>query len=401
MSTIFSSRLLLFISFISILIPPITAQPSFRNHVCSNKGNYSANSTYHGNLNLLLANLFSYTNIQYDFFNASYGQNPDRVNAIGLCRGDVKSNICHGCLDDARSLLPRLCPNQKEAIGWYNECMLRYSNRSIFGIVDNDPTSCLHSENRAINLNLFNLALRNLLERLKTKAASSSSIRNFATGDATGQSYQIYALVQCTPDLSEQECSDCIEGVISEIPNCHEGGIGVRIDRPSCGFMYDNFQFYYPNFRNHVCSNKGNYSANSTYHANLNLLLANLFSYTNIQYGFYNVSYGQNPDRVNAIGLCRGDVKPNICHGCLDDARALLPRLCPNQKETIGWYNNCMLRYSNRSIFGIVDNDPISCLHSENRAPNLNLFNLALRNLLVRLKIKAASSRSIRNFAYR
>ncbi|KAJ7946220.1 Receptor-like protein kinase [Quillaja saponaria] len=128
----------------------------------------------------------------------------------------------------------------------YNECMLRYSNRSIFGIVDSHPTSYLYNLNNATNLNLFNQALGNLLEKLKTKAASGSSIRKFATGNATGQTYQIYALVQCTPDLSEQECSDCIEGVISEIPNCCEGSIGVRIDRPSCDFMYDNFRFYDP-----------------------------------------------------------------------------------------------------------------------------------------------------------
>jgi hypothetical protein len=113
-----------------------------------------------------------------------------------------------------------------------------------------------------------------------------------------------------------------------------------------------------PNFLDNFCINgNGNYTANSTYQTNLNILLSNLSTNTEINYGFYNFSYGQNTDKVNAIGLCRGDVKPDVCRKCLNDSRVLLTQLCPNQKEAIGWYENCMLRYSNRSIFGIMEGE--------------------------------------------
>ncbi|RYQ93805.1 hypothetical protein Ahy_B09g100046 isoform B [Arachis hypogaea] len=54
-----------------------------------------------------------------------------------------------------------------------------------------------------------------------------------------------------------------------------------------------------------VCGNTVvNSRANSNYAKNLNTLLSTLTSNTKINYGFYNSSYGQNTDRVNAIGLC-------------------------------------------------------------------------------------------------
>jgi len=66
---------------------------------------------------------------------------------------------------------------------------------------------------------------------------------------------------------------------------------------------------------------------------------SSLYSNTEIDYGFYNSSYGQNSDKVYAIGFCRGDVHVNLddCRGCLNITTSLLKKHCPNQKETIGW----------------------------------------------------------------
>ncbi|CAB4297226.1 unnamed protein product [Prunus armeniaca] len=91
--------------------------PKIPTAVCgNNKGNYTTNSTYQKNLNDLLSSLLSNSN-GYGFYNSSRGQNADRVYAIGLCRGDIKSDACGKCLSDATYVLTESCPNQKEAIG--------------------------------------------------------------------------------------------------------------------------------------------------------------------------------------------------------------------------------------------------------------------------------------------
>ncbi|XP_027364918.1 putative receptor-like protein kinase At4g00960 isoform X1 [Abrus precatorius] len=243
-----SYRFNTFVCCLLVIISSLTnAQPNFLYKFCiDQQGNYTANSTYQHNLNTLLSNLSSNTEIKYGFYNFSYGQNSDKVNAIGLCRGDVKQNECLSCLNNSRVLLPRLCPNQKEAIGWYDNCMLRYSDRSIFGLMEASPSFYMWNLNNATDVDRFNEVLRKLLESLRDKAAPGDS-RKFGVANLVGPSFQtIYGLVQCTPDLSQQDCYNCLTGAISEIPNCCNNKIGGRVIRPSCNFRYENYRFYEP-----------------------------------------------------------------------------------------------------------------------------------------------------------
>lgn len=220
----------------------------FHTAFCENKeGNYTANSTYNTNLNTLLSSLSSHTEINYGFYNFSYGQNPDKVNAIGLCRGDVKPHECRSCLNDSRVTIKQFCPNQKEALLWLNtsKCMLRYSPRSIFGIMEIEPSQSLMNINNVTEPDMFRQALLNLVRNLKGVAASGDSRRKYATDNVTAASFQtIYGMAECTPDLSEKDCNDCLDGAISKIPTCCQDKIGGRVLRPSCNIRLESASFY-------------------------------------------------------------------------------------------------------------------------------------------------------------
>jgi hypothetical protein len=79
-----------------------------------------------------------------------------------------------GCLNNAASLLTERCPQQKEAIGGYDECMLRYSNRSILGVMETNPSFYMWNTKNisAYYVNQFNQDLRTLLESLSPKKSS-------------------------------------------------------------------------------------------------------------------------------------------------------------------------------------------------------------------------------------
>ncbi|GLT64227.1 hypothetical protein SLA2020_367330 [Shorea laevis] len=112
----------------------------------------------------------------------------------------------------------------------------------------------------------------------------------------------------------------------------------------------------------YVCSESGNYTSNSTYRANLNSLLASMSSNTEIDYGFYNLSTGENStDKVHMIALCRGDIFPDECRSCV---------------------HNPLLAYYNIQNVSDVEG-----------------FNQVLRPLLDRLRNRAASGNSTRKFA--
>ncbi|GLT64230.1 hypothetical protein SLA2020_367360 [Shorea laevis] len=48
----------------------------------------------------------------------------------------------------------------------------------------------------------------------------------------------------CTPDLEEQECSNCLNKTIRYVPNCCDDMAGVRVLTPSCNLRYENKRFY-------------------------------------------------------------------------------------------------------------------------------------------------------------
>ena len=83
-----------------------------------------------------------------------------------------------------------------------------------------------------------------VLNRLRREAAAGGSIRKLATGSATSTYFDIYALLQCTPDLDEKECSDCLNQSIRYVPSCCYQALGVRVLTPSCNLRYENNRFY-------------------------------------------------------------------------------------------------------------------------------------------------------------
>jgi hypothetical protein len=214
---------------------------------CDNsRGNYTTNSIYDNNLKTVLSSFSSHTQINYGFYNFSYGQDPDKAYAIGLCRGDLSPNQCLTNINNSFVYLREQCPNQKEAIVWGGDFTLWYSNRSIFGIVETSPTLYLILERNASDADMYKQALSNLMKNLTEKAASGDSRRKYDADSVSDPANfaTIYGYVLCMPDLSSQQCTDCLVQTISEIPNCCNGKMGGNILKPSCRIRFDPYRFF-------------------------------------------------------------------------------------------------------------------------------------------------------------
>ncbi|XP_058725203.1 cysteine-rich receptor-like protein kinase 29 [Vicia villosa] len=253
-SLLCSLQILLIITLISQTIAIVVYDKINNSHyMCdqtNNKANYTANSTYHKNLNTVLTTLTSNTDINYGFYNFSFGKNKDRVYSIGLCRGDLLPNDCRSCLNGSRDNLTSVCPNQREAIFWSeNErCMLRYSDRLIFGIMEDVPRFVSDNFEDSVVGYSSNIVVTYLLNDLTSIAAEGDSRMKYAAGNLPGPKGEIiYGLVQCTPDLSETKCNSCLVESLQQIQSCCKGKIGGRVVRPSCNMRFEtSFQFYEP-----------------------------------------------------------------------------------------------------------------------------------------------------------
>nr|UKD60043.1 cysteine-rich receptor kinase-like protein 2 [Centaurium erythraea] len=217
----------------------------FITHCTNDIGNYTRNSTFETNLKTVLSSISSNINT-YGFSNSSSGQGVDQVNALALCRGDLNMSACHSCVNDSTHLLPQLCPNQKEAIGWYDECMFRYSSSAILGVVSLEPPLFLPSpiEVPNSNLDLFSQELRSMADQLLSQAYDGS-LRKFAAKKSTNPYLRtIYAYMQCTPDIAPGDCSYCLSTASQYLSGCcyHENP-GARYQTPSCFFRYEVYPF--------------------------------------------------------------------------------------------------------------------------------------------------------------
>ncbi|GLT27482.1 hypothetical protein SLA2020_024770 [Shorea laevis] len=220
----------------------------FRKSCDSSNGDFIANSAYEDNLNLLFSKLVD-QDFNDGFYNVSVGQSPDQVNAIALCRGDKKEDICRSCLKNTTYALQQNCDNKKEAIGWSEFCTLRYSNRQIYGVMETDPFDKIYrvdNKSKPSDVDGFNRNLCFLLKNLSNSAATGGPLFKYAAGvtKVSVSPSGIYALVQCTPDLSQQDCSTCLEKSIEKMGKYCSGRSGCRILQPSCNLRYEIGQFF-------------------------------------------------------------------------------------------------------------------------------------------------------------
>ncbi|KVH88329.1 Concanavalin A-like lectin/glucanase, subgroup [Cynara cardunculus var. scolymus] len=220
------------------------SQSRFLFHQCEGD-NYTTNSTYQTNLGSVVSSLTSATNTAASgFFNGSAGESSDTVNAIALCRGDVELDTCRSCINVSNINATQLCPNRKGATVWYDDCMLRYTGETILGNMVGTGGMIFSVDNFA-NVEELYRDLRPLMDRLRTEAAGGDSHRKFASGQTPGPGFMtIYGLMQCTPDLSKDQCYNCLETATNSIPNCCNASLDVRILYRSCNLRYSNLRFY-------------------------------------------------------------------------------------------------------------------------------------------------------------
>ncbi|XP_062087471.1 cysteine-rich receptor-like protein kinase 26 isoform X2 [Humulus lupulus] len=378
----------------------------------SNVGNYSANSFYQRNLNSLLLSFPSVTlpPNSIGFYNLSSPQVFNKVNVIALCRGDLDSAGCLACLNTTSRMILEQCPSQMEAILWGEKCMVRYSNRSISQVLEEEPSRNLPSPNPVPDAEAFKNVLKPLLDKLINE--SSSDVKKYGTGNAKVPDAQpIYALAQCTPDVTEKECRACLLDSSLRLPGCCAGVDGARILKPSCNLRFESGQFYDSTAPEDsgVCTADAEYCwkclavENDTginiFMRNVNELLSSFSSdKTRSVYGFFNSSMGENSNKVNAIALCRGDLSPENCRSCLSGSSQKILGKCPNRREAILWDERCMVRYSNNSIFSVRQDDPRMYIPNPNNVWEANLFRLTLKPLLDNIISKAALGDSLKKY---
>ncbi|XP_035544312.1 cysteine-rich receptor-like protein kinase 15 [Juglans regia] len=207
--------------------------------------NYTLNSPFENNLKLLLGSLPSNTSLT-GFYNTSTGEDSDRVYGQALCRGDVNSTVCRNCIQTATKEILKQCRSE-DAMIWFELCQVRYSFQNFFSSM---VYTGKYPEQNRMQKNISNpvhleQVLTYLMNNISNETAFDPSTRMFATGEIKfSRKKRIYGLVQCTRDISEKYCYNCLQSAFGELQKCcfyRQGGIIVS---RNCNMRFELYRFY-------------------------------------------------------------------------------------------------------------------------------------------------------------
>ncbi|CAO2842628.1 unnamed protein product [Amaranthus hypochondriacus] len=217
-------NLLIILTFVSSTIQPVWTQFHFAGEGCRDEiGNYATNSTYQTNLNLLLSNLNNQSTFSH-YKNYTIGQGIDQTYGLFMCRPDQTNQQCQNCVSRATTEILALCPVQKEAIIWYFECVIRYSNHSIFSrYEENSPRVFRLSAGNFSDPEKFGPIFSETVSEVISMAAynTSTSNRGFGAAEANVTMLEtLYIAAQCTPGIIGNQCERCLRVALRYMQGC-------------------------------------------------------------------------------------------------------------------------------------------------------------------------------------
>ncbi|KAK4838192.1 hypothetical protein QYF36_011768 [Acer negundo] len=183
------------------------------------------------------------------FYNTTEGENPNKVYGNYICRFDYSQETCQNCVIDAINSIVERCNGTKEAIAWYTECMVRYSDKNFFATLETVPTVYESNTSGIGNVTLpieFPKILNQTFTDLLSMAPANSYNCATLKSNISNLEPRLYSFAQCTPDLSSEDCRACLKTAFDRIKKEDnlQGKHGGRVFIPSCFVRYELYQFY-------------------------------------------------------------------------------------------------------------------------------------------------------------
>ncbi|CAA7054330.1 unnamed protein product [Microthlaspi erraticum] len=153
------------------------------------------------------------------FYNVSLGNSPNRAHVLVICARGYEQQACMNCVQSAA----RGIYNRMDSFTWDKDvedsvsCLVRSSNHTTLGKLELRPAIIYPSQlsiEPSNNVTLFEKqwdAMVNRTVEAATETETSSVLKYYAAEKAEFNEYpNVYMLMQCTPDITSQECQTCV-----------------------------------------------------------------------------------------------------------------------------------------------------------------------------------------------
>lgn len=206
---------------------------------------FTDETSYSRNLNHLLKYLIKNITVDSGFTEVTLGTSPNAVHGMALCRGDLTPTQCQECVNGAVNDAAWECPASRSVALWYDECQIRYSDEPFSATLTQQVANPFYYALAKLpERRLFRLRIERLLRGLQSRAAYGKNSNMFAASSTEYvDSHNLYGLVQCTRDLSGEQCSKCLDAPITQVVCCQESN-DLTFLGGSCYLRYSLKMFY-------------------------------------------------------------------------------------------------------------------------------------------------------------
>ncbi|XP_052733889.1 cysteine-rich receptor-like protein kinase 10 isoform X1 [Vigna angularis] len=209
---------------------------------CENTTQQTLSSAYQTNLDRILTWMSSDAATSNGYNHNTIGTNSS-VYGLYDCGGDVAGYFCQFCIATAVKEAPQLCSNRLSAVVWNDYCVIRYSNEDFFGKAITYPiwhTPGTKNISNTVEIQRGEDFWRSMIR----KATNETNQLYYKDGFNLSATESRYGVVQCTRDLTNEGCRQCLEDILAEVPKCCEQKIAYMVWTGSCLMKYDDYMFY-------------------------------------------------------------------------------------------------------------------------------------------------------------
>ncbi|KAF8082449.1 hypothetical protein N665_0825s0011 [Sinapis alba] len=213
-------------------------------------GSSNSNFIYAENRDNLFSSLADNVVNHGGFYSDLLGQYPNRVYILGLCARGYKPTACSNCVESLVQDTVTSCPDNMDSFVWGSDdensvsCLVRSSNQSFGNLKLETPVTEILQEirpsiNRTLFMQQWEYTANKTLEAA-TEADTSSVQKYYSTVHAEFTEFpNVFMLMQCTPDITSQDCKKCLEDCLKYFREQFRGRRGGTVSVPSCFFRWD------------------------------------------------------------------------------------------------------------------------------------------------------------------
>ncbi|CAL5215215.1 unnamed protein product [Lathyrus oleraceus] len=195
----------------------------------------------------------------------------------------------------------------------------------------------------------YETSVNSILSSL-VNSATFTTYNNFTVPGATA-SETVSGLFQCRGDITNDQCSTCVERAVSQLGTLCFETYGGALQLEGCFVKYDNVKFVGVEDKTEVVKKCGPLIG-LTSDARDNVL-AYLESSDGVYKTFRTTSYGD----FQGVAQCTGDLSSSECQDCVSDAIQRLKSECGGSTWGDMYLAKCYVRYSEGGVHSRDHND--------------------------------------------